>query len=449
MVQAATQIRCPQCSNPIQAQIEQIIDVGRDPAAKARLLSGSLNNVRCPNCGFEGQIATPLVYHDPEKELLITFVPSQVPMEKDEQERLIGRLINEIMERLPPEERKAYMLQPESALTMQGLAERVLEADGITREEIDAQRQRLRLFEQMLALPEDQLPGFVEQHDNELDDAFFQLAALSLQSADQEAAKAAADHRVQTILRHSSYGQQLLAKEDALQETAEKLQELGEGLSREKLIEMTVSAEDEDHLEALVRLARPAFDYTFFQEFTQKIEAAEGEEREELVDRRKQVLALTEEIDRAQEARAMESATLLRSLMESEDLDQAIQEALPFVDELFLSILQANLRAAQERGDEAAKQRLQLIDQRIRDLIQDSLPPSLQLAQRLLDQPEEGRAFEILEDSADQIDDLLIGALGATAQRLERAGDREGAERIRRLLEKAEELQPGAVESPE
>jgi hypothetical protein len=145
----------------------------------------------------------------------------------------------------------------------------------------------------------------------------------------------------------------------------------------------------------------------------------------------------------------MESATLLRSLMESEDLDQAIQEALPFVDELFLSILQANLRAAQERGDEAAKQRLQLIDQRIRDLIQDSLPPSLQLAQRLLDQPEEGRAFEILEDSADQIDDLLIGALGATAQRLERAGDREGAERIRRLLEKAEELQPGAVESPE
>jgi hypothetical protein len=254
---------------------------------------------------------------------------------------------------------------------------------------------------------------------------------------------------VQTILRHSTYGKKLLAREDALQETAEKLQNLGEELSREQLIEMTIDAEDDDHLEALVRLARPAFDYTFFQQFTEKIEQADGERREQLVSRRKQVLELTEEIDRAQEARAMESATLLRSLMESEDLDQAIKEALPFVDELFLGILQANLRAAEEQGDEAAKEKLRRIDRRLRELIQDSLPPSLQLAQQLLDQAEEEQAFELLEASKHQIDDLLIGALRSTAQRLERSGDMNGAARIRRLLEKAEELQPGATEPSE
>lgn len=138
----------------------------------------------------------------------------------------------------------------------------------------------------------------------------------------------------------------------------------------------------------------------------------------------------------------MEAAALLRSLMESDDLDQAILEALPFVDEVFLGILQANLRAAKERDDEGAQARLKEIDHRIRAVIRDSLPPSLQLAQKLLDQSDEAGAFDLLQGSADQIDDLLIGALQATAQRLERGGDSEGASRVRRLLEKAEELRP-------
>lgn len=442
MVQATTQIRCPQCSNPIQARIEQVVDVSQDPAAKARLLSGSLNLVRCPNCGFEGQIATPLVYHDPEKELLITFVPSQVPLEKDKQERVIGRLINEIIDRLPAEKRKGYLLQPRSALTMQGLAERVLEADGITREQIEAQRERIRLFEQILSMPEEELPDFVQRHDEELDDTFFQLAALSLQSAGDEGTRERADRRIQLILQHSSYGMRILAKENALQDMAEKLQAFGEDLKRENLLELTLSGGDDDHLEALVRLARPAFDYVFFQQFTERMERSEGEERDRMAALRSQLLTLTEEVDQAQEARAMEAAALLRSLMESDDLDQAILEALPFVDEVFLGILQANLRAAKERDDEGAQARLKEIDHRIRAVIRDSLPPSLQLAQKLLDQSDEAGAFDLLQGSADQIDDLLIGALQATAQRLERGGDSEGASRVRRLLEKAEELRP-------
>jgi hypothetical protein len=448
MPPAMTQIRCPQCSNPIQARIEQVVDVSQDPASKARLLSGSLNVVRCPVCGFEGQIAAPLVYHDPEKELLLTFVPSQVPLEKDEQERAIGRLINEIIDRLPGERRKGYLLQPQTALTMQGLVERVLEADGITREQIEAQRERVRLFEQMLTMPEEELPDFVQRHDEELDDTFFQLAALSLQTAGDGQARERADKRIQLMLQHSSYGMRLLAKEDALQDIAGKLQQLGEDLGREDLLELALSATDDEHIEALVRLARPAFDYVFFQQLTERMESAEGAEHERMAELRSHLLRLTEEIDQAQEARAMESAALLRSLMESEDLDQAIEEALPYVDELFLGILQANLRAAKEQSDEQAQARLREIDARLRKLIRDSLPPSLQLAQRLLDQADESQAFEILGASADQIDDLLIGALQATAQRLERGGDPEGAGRVRRLLKRAEEMRPADTGQP-
>ena len=100
MTQSMTQIQCPNCKAPITASIEQLIDVNKDPGAKARLLSGSINRMNCPSCGFEGQIATPLVYHDPEKELLLSFMPVELNIPKDEQERLIGKMINQVTEKL-------------------------------------------------------------------------------------------------------------------------------------------------------------------------------------------------------------------------------------------------------------------------------------------------------------------------------------------------------------
>jgi len=132
-----TQIRCPKCGAPLQAAVEQLVDVTQDPAGKARLLSGSLNAIRCPACGYEGGLATPLVYHDPAKELLLTYFPPEVGLPKNEQERVLGQLINQVVNRLPAEKRKAYLLQPQTVLTMQGMVERVLQADGITHEQIE------------------------------------------------------------------------------------------------------------------------------------------------------------------------------------------------------------------------------------------------------------------------------------------------------------------------
>ena len=64
MPKSVTQVRCPNCRNPIQAEIQQLVDVEAEPSSKGRLLSGALNVVRCPVCGFEGQLPLPIVYHD-------------------------------------------------------------------------------------------------------------------------------------------------------------------------------------------------------------------------------------------------------------------------------------------------------------------------------------------------------------------------------------------------
>jgi hypothetical protein len=409
------------------------VDVSQDPSAKSRLLSGSLNLIRCPVCKYEGQLATPLVYHDPSKELLLTYVPVELSIPKDEQERLLGRLINQAIEGLPAESRKGYLFQPQAVLTTQGLIERVLAEDGVTKEDLDAQRAKIRLFEDLLKTPEDSLEGFVEEHDAELDEQFYQLAALSLQSATDEPARTAATQRLEAALQMSAYGKQLADRESELRAAAESLREAGEDLTREKLLELLVEADNDDRIEALVSLARPGLDYSFFQLLTERIDQVEGEESKRLEALRQRLLELTEEIDKAQEARLARVSNLIGSIAQSDDIDQAIQSALPAIDELFMAVLQANVRGAEESGDQELLMRLKEIEAKLNTAIMDSLPPNLRIAQQLLETEDEEEAQRILDDAAELIDDQLLGALMTTSQRLEEADDQEGAERLRRL----------------
>ena len=438
MVSNTTQIQCPNCKSPIQAQIQQLIDVGQDPSAKARLLSGSINHIQCGVCGFDGAVGTPLVYHDPQHELLLTYVPMEASMPKDEQERIIGQLIKHVSDRLPPEERKGYLFQPQTILTLQGLIERVLEADGITKEEIDAQRATMRLFEEMLTTPDDQIETFVLEHDAELNAQFFQIAGLALQSTGDRQTTEAMGARLEKIIEFSTFGQKLKAQEEALKDATESLQSLSEeGITREALLDLLVEAPNENRVVALVNLIRPALDYNFFQLLTERIDQAEGEEKEQLSALRQQILEITEELDRVQEARAAQAASLLKTLLDADDLDQAILQAMPVIDELFLGILKANQQAAEERNDEDLANRLANIEERIQSIAQDSMPEGFRLAQQILETEDEEAALAILEQNKEAIDDNLLNALVSTIQQLEASEEKDSAERIQRIYKQA------------
>jgi hypothetical protein len=437
MAQTITQISCPNCKNPIQTRIEQLVDVGQDPGAKARLLSGSLNLTQCSVCGYQGQIATPIVYHDPEKELLLTYIPVEIGMPKDEQEKVIGTLINNAIQGLEPEQRKGYLFQPKSVLTMQGLIDQILEADGITKEQIEAQREKLRLFEKLLTTPEENLPGFAQEHDAELDAEFFQLATLSLRATKDQKAQEVANQRIEKVLGLTSFGKEIMAREAEFQEAAKSIQEAGDSITHEKLMDIFIAAPTKERVDALIQLTRPALDYTFFSKLTEKIDNVEESDKERLSSLRTQILDTIEEIDKIQEARAAEAASLLKSLAEADDLDQAITQALPMVDELFLSILQANIRAAQERQDQASENRLREVDHRLREIIRESLPPGLQLAQKILELDDLEEIQAILQDHTEQIDQDMLGALMSTSQRLESSGNLEGAKRIQDIYRQA------------
>lgn len=84
-----TQLTCPRCH---ALSGRSLANCGRDrePQLKQLLLSGQLNVAVCPNCGAAGQIATPLLYHDPAHQLFMTYVPQELNMPRPEQERLHG-----------------------------------------------------------------------------------------------------------------------------------------------------------------------------------------------------------------------------------------------------------------------------------------------------------------------------------------------------------------------
>lgn len=49
-----TQARCPNCGQPITADIQQLFDVNQDPRAKQILLSGAANIGQCSYCNYQG-----------------------------------------------------------------------------------------------------------------------------------------------------------------------------------------------------------------------------------------------------------------------------------------------------------------------------------------------------------------------------------------------------------
>ena len=71
-------IRCPNCGTNFQTPVFQLVDVGQQPELKQALLSGRLNVAVCPKCGAGGLLATPLVYHDPDKQLFLSLFPQEI-----------------------------------------------------------------------------------------------------------------------------------------------------------------------------------------------------------------------------------------------------------------------------------------------------------------------------------------------------------------------------------
>lgn len=434
-----TRINCPNCRQPITADIQQLFDVTQDPAAKQRLLSGQFNFVQCPNCGYQGMVATPIVYHDPEKELLLTYFPPELNMPRDEQERLIGALINQVINHLSQEQRKGYLLRPQSFLTMQSLVERILEADGITKEMIQAQQARLNLLQRLLSMTSDDvIQETARQEDKLMDADFFSLLNRLIEAAsmggDQEGTRHLTDLQ-QKLLPITTVGRQLQEQTKDVETAIRTIQEAGKSLTREKLLDIVEQAPNDTQLSVITSLARPGMDYTFFQILSERIDRARGKGRERLIGIRDKLLEMTREIDKQMEARAGQARQLLNQIIQAPNVTEAAQQNLPMMDEFFLQILNAELAEARKKGDLDRIGKLQSITNVIQ---QASAPPAeIALIEELLDAEDENARRSWLEAHSQQITPEFIDTLTALMAQSQNSEDEELTERLQNAYRSA------------
>jgi len=416
------------------ADVQQLFDVAQDPDSKSRLLSGMSNFIQCQVCGYQGTLATPIVYHDPDKELLLTYVPGEIGLPRDEQERLIGNLINQVVNHLPAEKRKAYLFTPQAQLTMQSLIERILEADGITKEMIKAQQDKLNFLQQLSTTGDEQARiKLIKEKESLVDADLFTILNRLLETAAGSGDQAAAEQLAEIqglLIENSEVGKEIKQQSDEVRAAIESLQEAGQNLTREKLLELVIEAPNDIRLSALVSLTRPAIDYTFYQLLTEKIDAADGDEKERLSSLREKLLELTSQLDKQVEVRAQQSRQLLEQVMQSDNVMKAIQSNAAQIDEFFVQAVQEELEKARKSGDLEKSAKLNQIDETLREAMNQ--PPEIEFIQELLEAPDEVARQELLESNPDKVTPELFQMLSGLMNQVAESGkDKELLENIK------------------
>jgi hypothetical protein len=359
-------------------------------------------------------------------------VPAELGLPHDEQERLVGGLINQVIDKLPQEKRKAYLLQPQATLTSQGLLERVLAEEGITKEMIQAQQQRLSLLQRLATTSDESVRAEIARQEDELIDAEFfamlnRLMEAALMSGDQESARALTELQ-QSLLPNTTYGRQVQAQSQEVEAAIADLRSAGSELTREKMLELVMDAPNDDRLQALVTLARPAMDYTFFQMISERIDRARGEGRSRLVELRAKLLELTQEIDRQVEAHVQQIRELIEDILQADDVTKAITENVSSVDQYFVNELSQMLEAARKSGDLERSGKLQQIMEMIEQA--SAPPPELELIEEYLEAPDDQARLEFLEANQEEITSEFMDMLANIAMQAQSGEDQGFAELV-------------------
>ena len=77
-------IKCPVCGQMHEITVWNSITVKDSPDLKEDLLKGKINIFICPSCSHRALMPVPLLYHDEEKKLMISFSPCESETEKNQ-----------------------------------------------------------------------------------------------------------------------------------------------------------------------------------------------------------------------------------------------------------------------------------------------------------------------------------------------------------------------------
>lgn len=370
--QQVTVITCPNCRAQFNAPLQSLID-GQDPMLKSAFLQGRFNMVQCPQCGSVSSINTPILYYDLEKELALVLTPNGL-MAGPEQDKLIGRLTNSLVNSLPAEKRKFYLFNPKIFLTHESMVKAVLEADGITPEMLAGQQAKIKLMEEFLQVRDEaSLRETIKTHEPELDHQFFEILTASMQAAQMEGDRASAQtfYALRTIIA------QISPQAQKIVEDIDASLGLVHIRTREELLEKLQNTAGDEEFEALIAAGYPLLDYAFFQQLTAQIDAiakaGQTKEAEALKQLRTKILDTKARHEEMSRQALQQSTALLREVLQSGDPQKTLAQKLDQVDETFFMVLSANIEEARRQKQEQVAQAMEMIGNMAMAMLQESL----------------------------------------------------------------------------
>jgi hypothetical protein len=422
-----TRVNCPQCKKPFMVELHTVVDVGQEPELKEALLRGEINSATCPECGAGGMLSTPILYHDPAKELLISYVPAELGMKLDQQEKFIGGLVKAVMDSLLPEQRKAYFFQPKTAMTMEGMFDTILEADGVSREALAAQRARLRIMNSLIKVIDDEktFAEMVAEHRQELDYEFLLLVSNLIDANEQ-------DGNAEAVTTLQELRDRVMKLVDI---TAP--QQVSESTTNEELVKLLEESSESEAWRSTVALNRPRLDYGFFQALTGMIDAAQAGGDAARADQLSKLREkLLEEIE-AQEnmLRSVEDQAVLfiMDLCEAQDLSAMLLENRKRLTDLTLNTVARYRAVAQASGNTARAAKLQLILEKALDTLESDLPPEARLINRLMRAEYPDGTNRTLEESRGLLNDALLATVDKYIENLRKTNKNKLADHLQNV----------------
>lgn len=386
-----TQITCPSCGTHFATQVYNIVDAQRTPELKQMLLAGALNVASCQNCGMSTQLAVPIAFHDAQHQLFMTYVPMELNLPLPDQERLVGQMTKAITEGIPQEQFRAYLLQPQTVLTMQTFMEKVYGTEGITPEMLAQQRKQSQFLQQLMSTDSAALKELVQNNIDMVDETLFAMLGANLQNVEQSQAPQANEIFVQLtnlqawLYTHTEVGRQLEKQQIALRAFQQAVQKQG-GLTFEILIDhLLANIDNQSVVDAIIQMGQQGIRYELFTHLTEQIEKTEDAAlKAKMENLREQLLRVYDELQAQAKEQITAAQETLTLLSQAADLDEALKVNAQKVDENFLYFLSAQIQQAESQEDSARLFELKRIQQSIMAEAEKQMPPELRFINQLI-----------------------------------------------------------------
>ena len=148
-------VTVPSCQNQFEAPVEQVLDVSADPNAKVTGAQWYGQYDRLSQLSDAGDAQYPVLSTTIQtRNWRWSICRCRPARDHLERQQAIGRFTTAVMDSLPPEERRAYLLQPAGVPDARKTwRTEILEADGVTQEMIEEQRAKAELLQRMVEAP--------------------------------------------------------------------------------------------------------------------------------------------------------------------------------------------------------------------------------------------------------------------------------------------------------